>query len=56
MIDLQHHHNNCTTPPHMGVEPSVWDPPPCEEGVVQLLWWRCVGIKSLLLNIVKRTK
>jgi hypothetical protein len=23
MIDLQHHHNNCTTPPHMGVGPCV---------------------------------
>jgi hypothetical protein len=31
MIDLQHHHNNCTTPPHMEVGPSVWGPPPCEE-------------------------
>jgi hypothetical protein len=27
MINLQHHYNNCTTPPHMGVEPSVWSPP-----------------------------
>jgi hypothetical protein len=30
MIDLQQHHNKCTTPSHMGVEPSVWSPPPCE--------------------------
>jgi hypothetical protein len=26
MIDLQHHHNNCTTPSHMGMKPSVWSP------------------------------
>jgi len=31
MIDLQHHYNNCTTPPHMGVGPSVWGPPPYEK-------------------------
>jgi len=27
MMDLQHHHNNYTTPPFIGVGPSVWSPP-----------------------------
>jgi hypothetical protein len=27
MMDLQHHHNNYTTPPHIGVGPSVWGSP-----------------------------
>jgi hypothetical protein len=30
MMDLQQHHNNYTTSPHMGVGPSVWSPLPCE--------------------------
>jgi len=25
-MDLQHHHNNYTTPPHMEVGSSVWSP------------------------------
>jgi hypothetical protein len=42
MLDLQHQHNKCTTPPHIMGEPSVWDTPLCEgvlctcyDGVVQ---------------------
>jgi hypothetical protein len=27
MLDLQHHHNKCTTTPHMIVGPSMWSSP-----------------------------
>jgi hypothetical protein len=26
LIHTQHHHNKCTTPPHMGVGPTHWAP------------------------------
>jgi hypothetical protein len=30
MLDLQHQYNNCTTTPHMTMDPTHWDPPSCE--------------------------
>jgi len=35
LILVLHHHNNCTTIPHIRVRLSVWVPPSCEE----LLYW-----------------
>jgi hypothetical protein len=30
LITTLHRYNNCTTPPHMGVDSTHWAPPPCE--------------------------
>jgi hypothetical protein len=30
MLDLQYQYNNCTTTPHMKVDPIHWGPPSCE--------------------------
>jgi len=31
LIPTLHRYNNCTTPPHMGVDYTYWASPPCEE-------------------------
>jgi len=41
MLDLQHQYNNCTTTPHMRVDPSIiWGPTSCEG----LLYSCCIGV------------
>jgi hypothetical protein len=30
MLDLQHQHNKCITPPYVKVRLNVWSPPSCE--------------------------
>jgi len=48
LIPTQHHHNNCTTPPHMGLNPTHWAPSPCE-GV---LCSCCGGVVNLSFSIL----
>jgi hypothetical protein len=40
MLDLQHQYNNCTTIPHMRVDPTYWGPPSCEG----LLYSCCISV------------
>jgi hypothetical protein len=52
LIVTQHHHNNCTTPSHMGVDPTHWVPLPCE-GV---LYSCCSGVVNLSFSIYIYTR
>jgi hypothetical protein len=47
LILTLHHHNNCTTTPHMRVDPSVWDPPSCEG----LLCSCCISVVNLTFSM-----
>jgi len=47
LILVQHQYNNCTTTPHMRVDPSMWDPPSCEG----LLYSCCIGIVNLTFSL-----
>jgi hypothetical protein len=47
LILVQHQYNNCTTIPHMRVDPSMWDPPSCEG----LLYSCCIGVVNLTFSI-----
>jgi hypothetical protein len=47
-MDLQHHHNNYTTPPLTWGGAQCVGPTPMWGGVVQLLYRWSVGIKTLL--------
>jgi hypothetical protein len=47
LIPTQHHHNNCTTPPHMGVGPTHWAPPTCEG----MLCSCCGGVVNLSFSL-----
>jgi hypothetical protein len=49
LILVQHQYNNCTTTPHMRVDPSMWDLPSCEE----LLYSCCIGVVNLTFSVVK---
>jgi hypothetical protein len=48
LILTLHHHNNCTTTPHMRVGPSVCDSPSCEG----LLCSCCIGVINLTFYFV----
>jgi hypothetical protein len=49
LIPALHHHNKCTTPPHMRVDSTHWAPPSCE-GV---LCSCCVGAVNLTFFLKK---
>jgi hypothetical protein len=51
LILVQHQYNNCTTTPHMRVDPSMWDSPSCEG----LLYSCCIGVVNLIFFYTKRT-
>jgi hypothetical protein len=46
LILVQYQYNNCTTTPYMRVDPSMWDPPSCEE----LLYSCCIGVVNLTFS------
>jgi hypothetical protein len=49
LIHALHHHNKCTTTPHMRMGPSVWSPPSCEG----LLCTCCVGVVNLIFSLLQ---
>jgi len=48
LIPTQHHHNNCTTLPHIGVGPTHWTPPSCEGVLCNC----CGGVVNLSISFI----